>query len=554
MEVNVLREQSIYETLRKKFIANKGYLAGILMTLVAETAISLLLPGLTSRIIDGLNRRSMAWLMLLALLFLATVLMGGLFAVLNTLLCEKAGRRACDELRKDIFAKMYHFPMARHKSAQTGEFLEKIEGDVNILVGFFSNMLIDITGSSFLVLGILVVFAGKSLALGLIFGLLTILIFSIFIGTQKKISLLWRSARDAETQAFGEFTQVVRAAVDLVGLGKEGYGAERFREKFDRFGQKQVRASFLGNIPATIFYSLLNVGEGIALAIGIYLLKRKELTMGDVYLLLSYVGLLNMPFFLLKYQFTQLPMALSAFSRLNAVYAVEEERGEAGTVDSFADGSIVFDSVTFGYDDGNTVLKDVSFRIDSHDKVLIQGRTGGGKSTILHLIAGLYRPASGKVWIGGNPIDAYKKGCANGNIYYISQFCPVMEDTLYNNLAHFQDKYGESEIAGAVRMVHLDTWMQRKGIGLQSMVRPDDFTQDERQLLAWAGAVIASPRILLVDEFDAAIGDSALQVIDGLIRDCFQDTTIVMVSHKNRSSIEFRKRIYVKEAGAEVVE
>lgn len=86
-----------------------------------------------------------------------------------------------------------------------------------------------------------------------------------------------------------------------------------------------MRASFLGNIPATIFYSLLNVGEGIALAIGIYLLKRKELTMGDVYLLLSYVGLLNTPFFLLKYQFTQLPVALSAFSRLDAFYAVEGE-------------------------------------------------------------------------------------------------------------------------------------------------------------------------------------------------------------------------------------
>lgn len=554
MEANSLREQSIYRTLRKKFSANRGCLAGILATLAAETAISLLLPGLTSRIIDELDRRSMAWLISLVLLFLATVLMGGLFSVLNTLLSEKAGRKACDELRKDIFTRIYRFPMARHKSARTGEFLEKIEGDVNILVGFFSNMLIDITGSSLLVLGILVVFAGKSLALGLVFGLLTLLIFSIFIGTQKKISLLWKSARDAETQAFGEFAQVIRAAVDLVGLGKEGYGAGRFRKKFDRFGQKQVRASFLGNIPATIFYSLLNVGEGIALAIGIYLLKRKELTMGDVYLLLSYVGLLNTPFFLLKYQFTQLPVALSAFSRLDAFYAVEEEGEGAGEIDSFADGSIVFDSVTFGYGDGNAVLKDVSFRIGSRDRVLIQGRTGGGKSTILHLIAGLYRPTAGEIWIGGNPMNAYKKGCVNGNVYYISQFCPVLEDTLYNNLTHFQDKYGEREIAEAVRMAHLDTWMQRKGIGLQSMVGPDGFTQDERQLLAWAGAIIASPRILLADEFDAAIGDGTLEIIDGLIRDRFQDATIVMVSHKGRSTIELQKRIYVEEGGAEVRE
>ena len=324
------------------------------------------------------------------------------------------------------------------------------------------------------------------------------------------------------------------AAVDLAGLGKEGYGMERFREKFDRFGQKQVKASFLGNIPATTFYSLLNVGEGMALAMGIYLLKRNELTMGDVYLLLSYVGMLNMPFFLLKYQFTQLPMALSAFSRLNTLYGPEETGDEGETAASLTDGGIVFDSVTFGYGDGSPVLKDISFRIGPCEKALIQGRTGSGKSTILHLIAGFYRPAAGKV-------------TANGKIYYICQFPPIIEDTLYNNLVQIQDKYKESEIDTAVRKTHLDHWMRRKGIGYQSMVSPDDFTPDERQLLAWASALIASPRILLVDEFDAAIGDGTVETIDGLIRACFQDTTIVMVSHKNRSSIEFQKRIHIED-------
>ena len=547
-----MRKETIYTALIRKFRSGRLYLAGILITLVFETTISLLLPSFMSKIIDGLSKHTMTWLASLTMLFLIAVLANGFFNVLNALLSEKAGRRACDELRKDGFSRIYHFSIAHHKSAKTGDFLEKTEGDINILAGFFSNMLIDIISSSFLVFGILIVFTRKSVYLGLIFCFLSILIFSIFIGTQKKISLLWKSARDSGTEVFGEFTQIIRSAVDLIGLKKENYASNRFKEKFDQFEQKQVRASFIGNIPATIFFSLLNVGEGIALLIGIYLLRKNELTIGDVYLLLSYVGLLNTPFFHLKYQFTQLPMTLSAFSRLNLIYGAEEIDDQTGTLCNFADESIKFNSVTFGYDDSNIVLKDVTFNISPHDRVLIEGRTGGGKSTILHLIAGFYKPISGNIIIGQNPIHEYQRDSYNENVYYISQFYPIVEDTLRNNLTRFNEKYKEQTIVAAIKKVHLDLWMSKKGIGLNSLVCPADFTKDEIQLLAWAGAVIASPRILLVDEFDAAISDDTIKIADQLIHTLFIDSTIIIVSHKNRSSINFHKKIYMEDGRIEV--
>ena len=194
------------------------------------------------------------------------------------------GRSVCDEIRKKLLKKLFQFSVSQHKMSKTGDFFEKIEGDVNVMVGFFSNMLIDIMSSSFMIVGILVVFLTKSLILGGIFCVIAVLIFVIFIGTQKSLSALWNDARVSETKLFGEFSEDVYAAADVKGIGKEDYIHERFHKDFAEFEQKQVKASFWGNLPATVFFSLLNVAEGIALLIGVQLLNRGRLSIGELYL------------------------------------------------------------------------------------------------------------------------------------------------------------------------------------------------------------------------------------------------------------------------------
>lgn len=156
------------------------------------------------------------------------------------------GRSVCDEIRKELLKKLFQFSVSQHKMSKTGDFFEKIEGDVNVMVGFFSNMLIDIMSSSFMIVGILVVFLTKSLILGGIFCVIAVLIFVIFIGTQKSLSALWNDARVSETKLFGEFSEDVYAAADVKGIGKEDYIHERFHKDFAEFEQKQVKASFWG--------------------------------------------------------------------------------------------------------------------------------------------------------------------------------------------------------------------------------------------------------------------------------------------------------------------
>lgn len=530
---------------RTRALENKWAFIAIFLALSVETFLALLMPQILSRVLDNLAVRSNEWLAAGALAFCAVVVLRGITSICNTYLSEKLGWSLCDYLREDIFRIIFQLSVSAHKRIKSGEFLERIEGDINILVGFFSSMFVDIIGSLLMVAGILVVFCMKSRLLGVIFFIISCVILLLFIRTQGSIASLWRAARGEETQVLGEFLQDIRAHDDVAGMHREDYIMDRFERRFEAYERLQVRASFFGNIPSTIFYSLLNVGEGIVLAVGFFMFRRGVFTIGSMYLILSYVGLLNVPFFNLKYEFAQMPKVLAALARVDELYGMEEPETGGGTERQVRGGEVVFEHVSFGYEENHTVLQNVNFTVHTGEKVLIEGRTGSGKSTILQLIAGLYEPQGGKIKVGGHGIKNYQTEAYNRAIAYIFQSNPVINDTIKNNVTRYKDGYSEAEIWAAIRAVQLDQWFLQENRSLETVITSEDLSHDEAQLLAWAGALLAKPNVLLVDEFDASIHDGTVRIIDRILSDHFSGTTVIMVSHKFRSSVDFQRKFSV---------
>ena len=246
-----------------------------------------------------------------------------------------------------------------------------------------------------------------------------------------------------------------------------------------------------------------------------------------------------------------MPMSLAALKRVNSIFEMESQEDQNEEAAEFSGNEIEFSGVSFGYNQSR-VLSDISFTIGPNENVLIEGRTGCGKSTILHLIAGLYVPDCGKILIGGKEIREFNRRKYVENVFYISQFYPIIEDTLLNNLVRFYDNYEKQSVELALKITHMDQWMEETKIGLEDTIRPEDFTVNEAQILAWTAALIAKPRILLVDEFDASIDDKILTTIDTLLEKEFTDSTIIMVSHKNRSALKFHKKIHMEESRIQV--
>ena len=299
--------------------------------------------------------------------------------------------------------------------------------------------------------------------------MLSIAIMIMFLKSQRGVASLWQTARKHETDVLDDFSQAVAARKDIVGVCKQEYVKEEMQTKFKQYERAYFKASFLGNIPSTVFFSLLNVGEGIALAVGIYLLKQDRMTLGEVYLVLSYVTLLNMPFFSLKYEFAQMPKVLASLRRIGDIYELDRCERINGTLSPLGDGSVEFQNVSFRYHPETPVLEGVCFRVEHGEHLMIAGRTGSGKSTVLQLIAGLYQPETGTFFVGGRQIGEYCKEEYNRFLYYILQNNPILEDTVRNNVTRYDDRFSDKEICMALEQVHMGKWLSQKAEGLDEI-------------------------------------------------------------------------------------
>ena len=563
-----MKNHEILEIMKEPVLKNRAKFLALALILAGESALSLLLPQILSVYIDGIaggkgaaakigsflstggmENGMLSALALCAAGYCAAVLLKGAVSALNIRIGERLSWSMCDHLRVKLFGRIFSFDLQYHKMSAQGSFLERLEGDIGLLSGFFSSMMIDIAGSLLTVAGVLIAFWLSFPAFGLFFTVLSAGILLLFLKTQEPVARLWKRERDTENELLGDFSQSLAAYEDIAGLRKQDFVLDEMEKKFGTLEKQYEKAAFLGNLPSTAFYSLLNAAEAFVFFLGIYLIGTGRMTLGGLYLILSYAELLNTPFLYLKQEFANMPKVIAALRRIREVYEGKktdgEEKAREPGLSVPEDNSIRFEGVSFGYRADAPVLREASFRIPGGSRVQIEGRTGSGKSTILQLVAGFCRPQAGTVRIGGRAISEYEENSFRHFLFYIQQSPPVLEDTVRNQLTGFDERFSDREIREALKKTGLSAWVDSLPQRLEERLRPAEVTADTAQLLAWTAAVLRKPGILLADEFDALIGEKTLSVIDGLMEREFAGTTILLVTHRKRSGIKADIRLTV---------
>ena len=563
-----MKKHEILEIMKEPVLKNRAKFLALALILAGESALSLLLPQILSVYIDGIaggkgaaakigsflstggmENGMLSALALCAAGYCAAVLLKGTVSALNIRIGERLSWSMCDHLRVKLFGRIFSFDLQYHKMSAQGSFLERLEGDIGLLSGFFSSMMIDIAGSLLTVAGVLIAFWLSFPAFGLFFTVLSAGILLLFLKTQEPVARLWKRERDTENELLGDFSQSLAAYEDIAGLRKQDFVLREVGKKFGTLEKQYEKAAFLGNLPSTVFYSFLNAAEAFVFFLGIYLIGTGRMTLGGLYLILSYAELLNTPFLYLKQEFSNMPSLIAALRRIREIYDGEktdgEEKAREPGLSVPQDNSIRFEGVSFGYRADAPVLREASFRIPGGSRVQIEGRTGSGKSTILQLVAGFCRPQAGTVRIGGRAISEYEENSFRHFLFYIQQSPPVLEDTVRNQLTGFDERFSDREIREALKKTGLSAWVDSLPQRLEERLRPAEVTADTAQLLAWTAAVLRKPGILLADEFDALIGEKTLSVIDGLMEREFAGTTILLVTHRKRSGIKADIRLTV---------
>ena len=160
------------------------------------------------------------------------MLLKGVVSAVNIQIGERLSWNMCDHLQVKLFGRIFSFDLQSHKMSAQGSFLKRLEGDIGLLSGFFSSMMIDIVGSLLTVVGVLLAFYLSFPAFGLFFTALSAGILILFLKTQKSIARLWKEERDMENKLLGDFSQNIAAYEDIAGLKKQNFVLNEMEKKF----------------------------------------------------------------------------------------------------------------------------------------------------------------------------------------------------------------------------------------------------------------------------------------------------------------------------------
>ena len=310
--------------------------------------------------------------------------------------------------------------------------------------------------------------------------------------------------------------------------------------RFEGVSQAQADA----DLHASVFFSaafplatvILSLSVAAAWAVGGLYVMRGELSYGQFYTFITYVGMVHAPIQYFYNMIYAMSDSLNAMSRITDILDAEPDVVEAEHPISMPAprGDVVFDGVGFSYDGVHRVLEDVSFRVPAGETLGIVGYTGAGKSTLVNLLMRLYDPTAGSISIDGVPISQVCMADLRENIAIVSQETYLFVGSIYDNIAYARPEASRAEVINAARLAGAHEFIMRLPDAYQTRIGRGnkDLSGGERQRISIARALLRDPKILIMDEATAAMDTHTERLIQRAISGVTRGRTTIIIAHR----------------------
>jgi len=481
-----------------------------------------------------------------AVVFVGVALLNQLVTAEAQYVGESVAWRATNALRADLTLHCLQLDLGFHKARTPGELIERIDGDVTALSGFFSRFVIDVLGNLLLVVGILIVVARENAIAGVVltaFALFALLL----LGALRKIAVApWREVRQAQARLYGFLGEYLAGTEDIRSSRAEGHVmnglALQHRAWFDARQRATVGAAILWS--STLI--AIAVGNALAFAVGGYLWSVGAITLGTVFLLFQYTDMLRQPIERLRHQLEDMQQAVAGIARVQELLRIRS-RLPVGTGAALPDGalSVEIDTVSFAYeltaaeaDPRELVLRDVSVRVPPGRVLGVLGRTGSGKTTLARLLLRFYDPTSGAVRVGGIDLRAANLDDIRRRSTMVTQDVQLFHASIRDNLTFFDDSIDDSRIEAVLESIGLGTWLRRSSraagepASLDSEMRGGELSAGEAQLLAFARVFLRDPGLVILDEASSRLDPATERHIEEAIDTLMDGRTGIVIAHR----------------------
>ncbi|MEC1525939.1 ABC transporter ATP-binding protein [Neobacillus niacini] len=524
------------------------------MTVIISAAIRLLIPILIGvyTLDRALIEKDTTLLIQLVSIITGLYVLSYIVNALRIRWMNQLGQNVIYDLRKHLFTHVQSLSHRFFDQRSAGSILVRIMNDINSLQELFTNGVINLlTDILLLVATIFILF---SINAKLTIAIMVILPIMFFISTnlRKKIRLSWQQVRLIQSKINSHLNESIQGIRVTQTFTQESENNQFFKEmNKDNFvtWQQAVRK----NAMFGPFVEITNaIGTAILIWYGAVLIMNGECTIGEFVSFAFYLGMFWEPISRMGQLYNQLLIGMASSER---IFEFLDERpivAEAAKplVLPSIEGNIDFEDVEFSYNAERKALNGISFSIKAGQTVALVGHTGSGKTTIANLVSRFYDATAGVVKIDNHPIQELSIANLRSQISVVLQDTFIFSGTIMENIRFGNPRASDEEVIAAAKAVGADTFITKLSNGYQTEVeeRGNILSVGERQLLSFARALLAYPKILILDEATASIDTETEVKIQNALRTLLKGRTAIMIAHR-LSTIREADKIIVLDHG-----
>lgn len=525
-----------FELLYKYLKRQKFMVILLFFILVMNLVIQLVNPQILRYYIDAVTQNEgIENLLIAALLFIGFGIIRQVFKIVSTYISEKVGWTATNALRSDLIKHCINLDMDFHKAHQSGEMLERVDGDINALFSFFSTFVLQLLSNLGLLIGIILLLYREDWRIGLTLTVIAILDMVVMKYIEKKSLKHWEKSRAYNAQLYGFLGEQITSVEDINTCGAKNYTMNSLYKLYRKMLPIEVKAS-LGHyymwIANIIVFAL---GNAAALILSAYFYGNSLITCGTVYLIFYYVELMASPLEEIRSQMQRLQRSEASIKRVKELLQIKS-RIEYGRKNLDNEDSIDVDleKVSFNYEDGEAVLKDININIEKNTILGVLGHTGSGKTTLARLIVRLYDVCSGSIKFNGENLKSMTKESLMENISYVTQEVQIFHATVRENLTLFNPNIKDDTILKVIEDIGLTPWLNNLPEGLNTILDNggSGLSSGEAQLLAFVRVFLKNPKLVILDEATSKLDPVTEGLIDRALNKLLGDRTCIIIAHR----------------------
>ena len=494
-------------------------------------------PYLIGRAIDRYILRGDVPGLLWTMLILLGVYVAGTLATLGQIRqVGGVGQRVLASLRERIFDRLLRLPLRYFDRRPVGDLMSRVTNDVDTLNQLLSQGFTQLLGSFFSLIGIVVAMLLLDWRLALVCFTIIPVMLLVNVYFARRARRAFRTTRETVGDVTAGLQEEITGVREAQAFNRTEANIARFRERNAANRTANVQAVAITSAFAPAIDVLSTLATAVVIGYGGYLVVTGTLSVGLLAAFLIYVQQFFRPIQLASQVYTQAQAALAGGERIYNILDEDPEPPDPPGMPSLGtiEGRIEFEGVTFGYEPGRPVIHDVSFEIEPGQTVALVGPTGAGKTTIANLVPRFYDATGGSVRVDGRDVREVKRESLREGIATVLQEPFLFSGTVAENIGYGRQDAMREEVEAAARVASAHDFVSELPDGYDTVLGEGggNLSQGQRQLLSFARAVLANPRILILDEATSNIDTRTEALIQRALGTLLEGRTSIVIAHR----------------------